>query len=79
MTEDGIMTTTIEITAADNEVRKIKFMVDGKPWSAPATHTEIYQREDGLWFVGWTEGAVGPFESSQFALAVSQAMRAPPP
>jgi hypothetical protein len=73
------MTTMMEIEPVDNKVRQIKFMVDGNPWSAPPTHTEIYQREDGLWFVGWTEGAVGPFESSQFALAVSQAMRAPPP
>jgi hypothetical protein len=69
----------MEIKAVDNVIRKIGFMVDGEPWTAPATHSEIYQREDGFWMVGWEEGAVGPFESSQFALAVSQAMRAPPP
>jgi hypothetical protein len=74
------MTTTMEITPdVDNRVRQIRFLVDGEPWLAPPCHTEIYQNENGRWFVGWQEGCAGPFESSQFALAVSQAMRAPPP
>jgi hypothetical protein len=70
----------MEIKAVGNVIRKIGFILEnGGRWTAHDPHSTIYQREDGLWMVGWEEGAVGPFESSQFALAVSQAMRAPPP
>jgi hypothetical protein len=74
------MTALLEITPdVDNKVRQIKILVDGKPWLAPPCHTEIVQKQDGLWWITWEGGCAGPLESSQFALAVSQAMRAPPP
>jgi hypothetical protein len=31
----------------------------------------IVQRDDGLWSIGWHDGAAGPFESRRFALAVA--------
>jgi hypothetical protein len=71
---------TMEIEHAGTVIKKVGFVLeDGSRWTAQDPHAVIFQREDGLWMVGWEEGSVGPFESSQFALAVSQAMRAPPP
>jgi hypothetical protein len=63
-------------------IRKIRIVLEnGERWTAQDPRAAIYQREDGLWMVGWQDGAAGPFESSQFAQAVAQAMRgeaAPP-
>jgi hypothetical protein len=48
----------------------------GEVWPAIAPHAEIFQREDGGgWMVGWGNGGVGPFETSQFAQAIADAMR----
>jgi hypothetical protein len=60
-----------------DEIRDIAFETEnGERWTARDPNAAIYQREeDGLWMVGWQEGAAGPFESSQFAQAVADAMR----
>jgi hypothetical protein len=34
--------------------------------------SEIVQRDDGAWSIGWEEDAPGPFSSRQFAEAVAQ-------
>jgi hypothetical protein len=34
-------------------------------------HREIYQRDDGLWSIGFDDNAAGPFESREFALSVA--------
>jgi hypothetical protein len=34
-------------------------------------HSEIIQRDDGFWSLGWCDDAPGPFPSRQFAEAVS--------
>jgi hypothetical protein len=55
---------------------KMSFVLQkGERWTAQDPHATIFQREDGLRMVGWEEGYVGPFEISQFAQAVAEAMR----
>jgi hypothetical protein len=66
---------TMEIEYAGTAIRKIGFMVNGERWTAHDPHAAIYQRDDGLWMVGWKDGAAGPVESRQFAQAVADAMR----
>jgi hypothetical protein len=57
-------------------IKKIGIVLEnGERWTAHDPRAAIYQREDGGWMVGWQDGAAGPFESSQFAQAVAQAMR----
>jgi hypothetical protein len=59
-----------------NAIHDIAFVTEsGERWTAHDPNAEIYQREDGKWMVGWQLGAAGPFESSQFAQAVADAMR----
>jgi hypothetical protein len=38
--------------------------------TAPNLH-EVYQRDDGLWSIGFDDDAAGPFESREFALSVA--------
>ena len=38
---------------------------------APNRHQEVYQRDDGLWSIGFDDNAAGPFESREFALSVA--------
>jgi hypothetical protein len=38
---------------------------------APNRHQEVYQRDDGLWSIGFDDDAAGPFESREFALSVA--------
>jgi hypothetical protein len=65
------------IESVGNVIRKISIVREnGEHWTCGRDpRAAIYQREDGLWMVGWQDGAAGPFESSQFAQAVAQAMR----
>jgi hypothetical protein len=32
---------------------------------------QVVQRDDGLWSIGWADGAAGPFETRGFAEAVA--------
>jgi hypothetical protein len=68
---------TMEVESEGIVIRKIGFVLEnGERWIAHDPHAAIYQREDGGgWMVGWENGAVGPFETSQFAQAVAHAMR----
>jgi hypothetical protein len=34
-------------------------------------HQEVYQRDDGLWSIGFDDNAAGPFESREFAMSVA--------
>jgi hypothetical protein len=71
---------TMEIKAVGNVIKKVGFLLEnGERWTAQDPHAAIFQRDDGGWMVGWEEGSVGPFETSQFAQAVAEAMRAAPP
>ena len=68
---------TMEIESAGNVIKRIGFVLEnGERWTAHDPHAAIFQSEDGGgWMVGWENGAAGPFETSQFAQAVAQAMR----
>jgi hypothetical protein len=71
------MTVYMIVEADGLVIRKIGLVLEsGERWTAHDPRAAIYQREDGLWMVGWEDGAAGPFESSQFAQAVAQAMQA---
>jgi hypothetical protein len=34
-------------------------------------HREVFQRDDGLWSIGFGDDAPGPFESREFAMSVA--------
>jgi hypothetical protein len=38
---------------------------------APNRHQEVFQRDDGLWSIGFGDDAPGPFESREFAMSVA--------
>jgi hypothetical protein len=68
--------TTMEVESDGIVIKKIRFVLEnGERWIPHYPRAAIYQREDGGWMVGWEGGEAGPFESSQFAQAVAEAMR----
>jgi hypothetical protein len=70
------MTVHLVVESDGIVIRKIGIELEnGERWTAHDPRAAIYQREDGLWMIGWENGAAGPFESSQFAQAVAEAMR----
>jgi hypothetical protein len=47
----------------------------GAPGGDLAESRNVVQRDDGLWAIGWGDGAAGPFESRGFAEAVASKLR----
>jgi hypothetical protein len=55
-------------------IRRIRFPRPRKPVEPSPTSTgptDIVQRDDGLWSLGWHDDAPGPFESRRFAEQVA--------
>jgi len=38
---------------------------------SPPCPKPIFQRDDGMWSIGWHDDAPGPFETRKFAAAVA--------
>jgi hypothetical protein len=70
--------TTIEITTAGDQVRKVRFVKDGQSFTAPPTPCTVYPDELGGYRVHWCGGHAGPFPTAAFAEAVARSMRRRP-